>query len=845
MNLKRFLSSSLVCILYFFQIGTASGQSTYTVTNPNDSGSGSLREAMVNANTNPGLDTIQFDLGGGGAFDIKVLSNLPIITEAVVIDGFSQQGSIPPTENNAAVYIVVIDGRIDESGMNYGFEIGCPVSNCTIKGFTIQNFLVGVNVCGSNNRIEGNRLVNNLQDGVMVTGNNNIIGGSSPDKRNVMIYNNNGIDIFPEANGNIIEGNYVGIDDDGITAAPNNRDGVSIGSNYNRVANNIIGGQGYGNGILIQAWDEERIPRNNVITGNTIGLDKTGTTALPNGQGVSINHSDNNKIENNIIAFNNYNGVLISAQDFGWEHLYSTGNLISKNSIYNNGGLGIDLNSDWVTPNDKGDIDTGSNNTMNYPFITSAYIIGHKLVVTGTLDTDSPKQTKIELFANTKPDDTGYGEGRYYLGSDVPKMKGKFKVLLPMVDAGTVITATATDKYNNTSEFSLGIEVVQKDVVTGNSYDLYLYDTKKKELVLLSNTSSFGEYNSCWSHNGSLLVHDIVIGAANLCLGVTNRIKGTTERLENTEGGNDAVWSSGGLYLAFDDFTNIYLYSMLTNNKQLLVENAINPYWSDDGDKMVFQKTTDGSIRTITINKPDEETIVTYVNPSPYGNHPRWTSDGKWIVYYNDGIWKIRVNKMGEPIAEPVPLILNDGNFSYSNQNLSSDGKTIIFSSNKDTYDTDIWTMTINGEELTRITGISGYGDYDPAFSPNGRFIAFSGFTDNALNKQNAASFNDAVSTTGKNPHDYSLSQNYPNPFNPSTIIKYHIAEQGYVILKIYDMLGNEVATLVNGQKSPGYYEVIFDARNSDQGRNLASGVYVYQLNINGNLITKKMSLVR
>ena len=73
-------------------------------------------------------------------------------------------------------------------------------------------------------------------------------------------------------------------------------------------------------------------------------------------------------------------------------------------------------------------------------------------------------------------------------------------------------------------------------------------------------------------------------------------------------------------------------------------------------------------------------------------------------------------------------------------------------------------------------------------------------------------------------PDDYNLSQNYPNPFNPSTIITYQLPESGFVSLKVFDVLGNEVAKLVDENKQSGSYEVVFNASN------LPSGVYFYTL---------------
>jgi arylsulfate sulfotransferase len=86
---------------------------------------------------------------------------------------------------------------------------------------------------------------------------------------------------------------------------------------------------------------------------------------------------------------------------------------------------------------------------------------------------------------------------------------------------------------------------------------------------------------------------------------------------------------------------------------------------------------------------------------------------------------------------------------------------------------------------------------------------------------------------------DYSLSQNYPNPFNPITVIDYSVPKQSYVIIKVYDILGNEIKTLVNESKLPGFYEVEFDASN------LSSGIYLYSLRAGSYMKTKKMVLIR
>ena len=88
-------------------------------------------------------------------------------------------------------------------------------------------------------------------------------------------------------------------------------------------------------------------------------------------------------------------------------------------------------------------------------------------------------------------------------------------------------------------------------------------------------------------------------------------------------------------------------------------------------------------------------------------------------------------------------------------------------------------------------------------------------------------------------PHKFYLEQNYPNPFNPSTIIRYHVPEAKHIILKIYNALGQEIETLTDEIKQPGYYEVTWNSKNQ------ASGIYFYKLFSEWLTITKKMVLLR
>ena len=87
--------------------------------------------------------------------------------------------------------------------------------------------------------------------------------------------------------------------------------------------------------------------------------------------------------------------------------------------------------------------------------------------------------------------------------------------------------------------------------------------------------------------------------------------------------------------------------------------------------------------------------------------------------------------------------------------------------------------------------------------------------------------------------NNFILYQNYPNPFNPKTVIKYELLSRDFVTLKVYDVLGKEIATLVNEEKDAGEYKTTFD------GLNLASGIYMYRLSVGNNHLSRKMILLK
>ncbi|MBC7818685.1 MAG: DUF4347 domain-containing protein, partial [Planctomycetaceae bacterium] len=449
----------------------------FSVTNTNNSGAGSLRQAITDANALAGLDTITFSISGAGPHTINVDSALPTITDAVVIDGWSE-----PSFSSTPV--IVLDGN-DVSAD--GLFLSATADGSTIRGLVIRDFDgdgIEIAAGSDNNTIVGNyigRLTEtgldagaaeaNTLNGLRVQGANTTIGGTTASAGNVLSGNNDtGITITgAAATGNLVQGNFIGTNAAGTAVIANGVDGILINSN---AANNTIGGtttpaRNVISGNVDDGVELDTGATGNIVRGNFIGTDITGTANLGNqSDGVLVNASTtNNQIggtatgAGNTIAFNDGIGIdLLNGA--------GTGNGLLGNSIHSNGALGIDLNGDGVTANDAGDGDTGENDLQNYPTLTSARTDDFSTVsVRGTLNSTASSTFRIEFFASSAADASGHGESERYLGFATVTTNSSGDVsfsqtLIASLAAGEVITATATNSTTgDTSEFSASIGV--------------------------------------------------------------------------------------------------------------------------------------------------------------------------------------------------------------------------------------------------------------------------------------------------------------------------------------------------------------------------------------------------
>jgi hypothetical protein len=323
----------------------------------------------------------------------------------------------------------------------------------------------------------GTNALHNGGDGVDLTQQSirNTVGGipstSTPTPGNV-ISGNHGSGVVVTGDGtdqNVVEGNYIGTTYSGAAALANLRDGVDV---LNRAANNQVGGQGgvgmggAGNLISANAGDGVQIAGANAIgvQGNWIGTDISGQLPLGNaGHGVLVAQgATNNSIGGappaggNVIAYNAKAGVAVVDKT-------TLHNPIQSNSIYGNGGLGIDLGDNGVTPNTGGSPHVGPNELQNFPVFPPGAVVAGSSIVVGLNSIKSTSFT-IEVFASPASDPTGYGQGKTPVVTfTIPTNasgNGAVVWIVPPSLKGQYLSATATDLSGDTSEFSKAVQVM-------------------------------------------------------------------------------------------------------------------------------------------------------------------------------------------------------------------------------------------------------------------------------------------------------------------------------------------------------------------------------------------------
>jgi hypothetical protein len=472
---------------------------TLLVTNTDDSGPGSLRQAILDSNAAVGAtNTIDFDIPGPGVQTIFPLSDLPAISGPVLIDGFSQPGY-------AGTPLIELNGD-QSSSFSYGYGYGPGTldgltitgSGVTVRGLDIDSFEeAGIELTGpgaTGDWIYGNylgtdptgtlaepntfgveidggasdNLIGTNGDGVNDAAEQNLISGN---KSSAVVISGQGTD------GNVVAGNLIGASITGDVALANANysyydAGQSIfgavlivgGASDNRIGTdgisvdaagqgNVISGNGFG-----QTWGVQLDgSSDNVVAGNDIGTDVTGSIPLPNGAGgigIFEGSTDNTiggttAVSGNLITNNGGPGVEVSGYA-------SVGNQITANTIFANTAEAFALGDNGATVTDNlSSPSQGPNDFQNDPVIVTT--AGGQLQ--GALWGSLPDTTfRVDLFAGAAYNASGSGEAQDYLGSLEVTTNGQGQAVFDVPytpPAGLpIVTATATDPSGNTSEVS-------------------------------------------------------------------------------------------------------------------------------------------------------------------------------------------------------------------------------------------------------------------------------------------------------------------------------------------------------------------------------------------------------
>jgi hypothetical protein len=465
------MATRLPLFLTVLLASAAADGTTFTVTNTNDSGAGSLRAAMLAANaqqvTGGGAcepHDIVFAIPGNAPHTIRPLSPLPPIQIGMRLDAFTQAGSSPNTlslgyngvpgieldgslagATDAFVVQALVPGggvcggsgsrirgfainRFAGSAISAGADTCTPGQGCSTGGLIITGNLIGTDVTGLLPR--GNGIVlarpgirfgsfsasNIVGDQIVVDG-----GPSTPapGNRNVISANGGGgvyitSSAVGSSAGNIrVRNNYIGVAADGVTAMGNAGNGVLVGSNAS-------GTQVHDNLVSANAGDGVRIVDNlglAVLDGNGIGIGLNGTALGNGGFGVYASNSDGVSVVRRFaagdptkpsIANNGAAGIFVEA-DAVLDAIAAP--------IGDNGGLGIDLAPPGINANDPGDPDGGANEGLNFPVITVATFNTGTLQgnIQGTLNSTPNSSIEVEFYVSTACDASGNGEGQTVL----------------------------------------------------------------------------------------------------------------------------------------------------------------------------------------------------------------------------------------------------------------------------------------------------------------------------------------------------------------------------------------------------------------------------------------------
>jgi hypothetical protein len=416
--------------------GTANGtivQGNYIGTNPSGTGAVANRKDGLFVNGAP--NTI---IGGldPGARNVISGNGFPFVAPGITILGAAAAG----TQVQGNLIGTDVSGTVDlGNGGNGVLIVDSP--NTTVGGTSVaaRNIISGNGVHGVEidatgpgnlgNLVHGNYIgmdisgtlaLGNTGDGIYISdAPGNTIGGTAAGAGNVISANGSmGVDILGSASsGNIVQGNYIGTDVTGGVDLGNGQHGVFInGAPTNTIGGTTTAARNVISGNGTGVYIQNGGATGNLVQGNRIGTNAAGTASL-------ANTFDGVRVGGNASG-NSVGGAVSGAGNtIGYNGAIGvlvdsgSGDSILSNSIFSNTTLGVNLGTAGVTANDTGDGDTGANNLQNFPLLSVALSGGGNTTVQGTLNSTASKEFTVQFFSNTACDSSGNGEGASLIGS--------------------------------------------------------------------------------------------------------------------------------------------------------------------------------------------------------------------------------------------------------------------------------------------------------------------------------------------------------------------------------------------------------------------------------------------